>query len=103
MMLDNGDGTYTGGPFDVITIWHDMTSGRYHAVLFNESPLPGPVGEAKDTMLIRLKSKMHHTGGAETFEEALDHLEDLAEKIKLPEENVWRGAVGRTSTGHLCR
>lgn len=52
--------------------------------------MPGPISDTPS--VLRLKSKMHHTGGAETFEAALAHLEELAARIQPPnEEQVWRG------------
>ena len=88
MLIENGDGTFIGGPFDVLTILHDRRANRFHAAFFEEKPMPGPI--EKNPTVIRLKSKMHHTGGSPDLEGARKHLDELAEKIKVPEENIWR-------------
>lgn len=53
--------------------------------------MPGPIVPVDKLEVVRLKSKMHHTEGAETLEEAREHLADLASKVELPEGNVWDG------------
>ena len=99
MLIDNGDGTCTGGPLDVLTILHDVAKNRFHAAFFEEMPLPGPVKDVQDTEIVRLRCKMHHTVGAGDLPEALHHLEELAEKIQLPNENkhlqpmAWDGTL----------
>lgn len=83
------EGKFSGGPFDVICIQHDVATGRYHAAFYEERPMPGP--DVGTPPVLRLKSKMHHTVGAETFDEALAHLDALAEQIELPnDKQVWR-------------
>jgi hypothetical protein len=93
MMMDNGDGTFTGGPLDVHCILHDTGRGTYHTAFFEESPLPGPILAVGDTGLVRLKSRMHHTAGSPTLGGALAHLDDLATRIRVPAENVWRKPI----------
>lgn len=90
MLINNGDGTFTAGPLDVLCILHNVKKGRFHAAFFEESPFPGPVPDVDDVKVVRLKSKAHHTEGAETLEGALEHLDDLAAQIQVPPENIWR-------------
>ena len=91
MMLSNPDGTFMGGPLDVLCILHDVNTGRYHPAFFEEAPFPGPVADVRATTIVRLKSKMHHTGGFATLAEAVDNLDnDLSVKLKVPPTNVWR-------------
>jgi len=86
MLLSNGDGTYVAGPFDLMGVLHDRATGRYHACVWEEKPLPG--GEQL-TSTVRLKSKMHHTEGAKTLEAALAHVESLRKKVMIADVNVW--------------
>lgn len=83
-------GKFIGGPLDVLCILHNINTGRYHAAFFEESPLPGPVPDIKNTKIVRLKSKMHHTEGSDTLEGALEHLKKLSEQIEVSEENIWK-------------
>lgn len=87
MMLRNDDGTYEMGPFDVLGILKDSSTGRFHACVWLEHPFPGVPDPNPD--LIRLKSKMHHTAGADTFEGALVHVQELHTQIKVSEANLW--------------
>lgn len=89
MMIGNGDGTFTGGPLDVLLVLHDTKTGRFHPAFLEEKPMPGPVPEVADTHVVRLTSRMHHTEGFPTLEEGLKGLKELAEKIHLPPENTW--------------
>ena len=52
-----------------------VTTNRYHVVMFQEKPMPGPYNP--DQTFIRFKSRGHHTIGAETFEEAQVHLQEM--------------------------
>lgn len=87
MLMPNGDGTYTGGNQDIICILNDVNTGKYHAAFFEESPLPGGNEEVG---FLRLKSKMHHTQGAETIEDAFKHVDDMRQKVHVSDDNVWR-------------
>lgn len=79
-----------GGPLDVLLIQHDLTTGRYHPAAYEEKPMPGPIRQVSEMTTVRLKSKMHHTQGFGTLEEARQYLlDDLATKIEVPEGNVW--------------
>lgn len=86
MLIQNSDGTCTGGRKDVICILNDLNTGKYHVSFFEESPFPG--GQ-KDLSFVRLKSKMHHTYGSETIEGALNQLKEMREKIQVSDKNVW--------------
>lgn len=86
MMFPNDDGTFTLGKYDVWGIMQDTSTGRFHACLWLEAPLPGPYEERS---FVRLKSKFHHTVGAETFEVALEHVTELRGKFKIDDDNVW--------------
>jgi hypothetical protein len=101
MLIQNEDGTFTAGSLDVFCILRDETTGRFHPAFFEESPLPGPVEAAAETIVVRLKSKMHHTVGFESLEEAVVGLqEELIDRIKVPETNIckepidWDGQIG---------
>ncbi len=93
MLIDNGNGTHTAGSADVLCILKDVTTERFHAAFFEESPMPGPVKPIMELDFIRLKSKMHHTGGADTLDGALEHLKELSEKVKVPDTNVWKEPI----------
>jgi len=90
MMIQNGDGTFTGGPLDVLCVLHDVTTGKYHPAFFEEAPMPGSVADVQDVKIVRLKSKMHHTGGFINLEEAHKSLDELCAQIRVTPENIWR-------------
>ncbi len=78
-----------GGPLDFICILHDVREGRFHPCFVEEKPMPGPVLPPDEVKVVRAKSKMHHTGGFDTFEEAQAYVrEDFSKKLALPEGNV---------------
>lgn len=87
MLLEKGDGTFVGGPADIICILK-LPDGKFHAAFFEEHPLPGPVKPISELSMLRLKSKMHHTAGADTLEGAQQHLRELRAWIVLPDANV---------------
>lgn len=89
MLIGKDDGTFVGGPLDVIMILMKKDGGTFHVCFVEEYPLPGPRKEVEETVVVRLKSKMHHTQGATTFLGALEHLEEMRKNISLPNENVW--------------
>lgn len=89
MLISNGDGTYTAGALDVLMILHNVEAGTFHAAFFEEAPPPGPVKDVMDVDIVRLRSKMHHTTGSPTLDGAKEHLKELAQKIHLPNDNVW--------------
>ncbi len=92
MLIKKQDDTCMAGPLDIICIMK-LPSGTYHVAFLEESPFPGEVLAPKDTPFVRLKSKMHHTVGAQTFEGALVHLRDTRKKIELPDANVIEDAA----------
>ena len=102
MLIENGDGTYTGGLLDVILIYHNINEGTFHPVFYEESPLPGPLQDIGDVSMVRLKSNMHHTEGFATLEAAQENVRtDLRIKILLPDDNIaieqaipWDGMAG---------
>lgn len=102
MMMNNGDETFIAGSLDVLCILHNVNTNRYHAAFFEEHPFPGEIKPVEETDIVRLKSKMHHTGGSDTLDGALEHLKELSEKIIVPEENIkkepidWDGEIGIT-------
>ena len=57
----------------IVALLHNTKEDRWHPIFFYENPLPGPPSDDKP---VRYKSKMHHTTGFETREEALASLED---------------------------
>jgi len=85
MLWQNEGGGFTAGSCDVIGIVKDTSTGRFHATYWEEKPLPGGGPET----VARLKSKMHHTTGAETFDEALAHVREMREKIRIDDARVW--------------
>lgn len=93
MMVSNGDGTFTAGGLDLLCILYDVNKNSYHAAFFEESPMPGEVKSVEETDIVRLKSRMHHTGGSDTLDGALKHLKGLSEKIIVPEENIWKEPI----------
>lgn len=102
MLIPNEDGSYTGGPLDVILIYHNIGAGTFHPVFYEEHPMPGRVLDVKDEAVIRLKSKIHHTVGFGTLEEAQDNVRaEMRSQITLPDTNIaieralpWDGALG---------
>ena len=94
MMVVRKDGTIDVGPLDVVCILHDVNTGRYHSAFFEEYPLPGPVKPFNEVEIVRLKSKMHHETGSENLEGAFVHLHDLADKLNVYADNVWKDPIG---------
>ena len=83
MLIGNEDGSNTAGPLDVLCILHDAEgSKRFHPAFIEERPMPGPIQPPKDMTFARMESKMHHTGGFATLEEAQASLrDDLSKRI----------------------
>jgi len=98
-MLNNGNGTFTGGPLDKIIILRDINTGRFHVCFMEEMPFPGPIKEVELTEIVRLKSKMHHTEGTATIDEAKVEMAKMKAKLVLPPENYdidpvdWDGII----------
>jgi hypothetical protein len=72
----------------IIGILHNTALNRWHPIVFLEDPLSGPPTEDKP---VRHKSKMHHTGGFPTREEAIADIPNLEERCK----QVFVGEVGK--------
>ena len=100
MLIRNDKGTFSAGPLDLICILKDVESGRYHAAFFEDRPLPGHSTAMEDSTIVRLRSKMHHTAGAETLEEAKQHVAEMREQIEIDDLSVcekpvaWDGQIG---------
>lgn len=71
---------------DLLTIVLVESTGRYHVSVWEEKPLPGA---SPPRGVVRLKSKMAHTTGATSFEEALVHVAKLRERLSIDDQNVW--------------
>lgn len=102
MMIENGDGTYTSGPLDVVLIYHNVRAGTFHTAYYAEAPFPGPVAPVGETPLVRLVSKMHHTTGHATLEEAQENARsEFLPVVGVRDYNVdlehpmpWDGSIG---------
>jgi hypothetical protein len=55
----------------VIALLHNRKLNRWHPIVFDERPLPGPPSETKP---VRHKSIGHHTEGFATREAAVDNI-----------------------------
>lgn len=88
MLLIEGN-KMIAGPLDIICILYNVATKRYHVAFLEEKPLPGKVLSVDETPLVRLKSRMHHTEGTETLEEALEEINGLTDKIKINTQNIW--------------
>lgn len=63
----------------IIGMVHDVENGRWHPIVFEEAPLPGPPSADKP---VRHRSKMHHTTGFDSREAAVDSARgELADRI----------------------
>jgi len=101
VMVRNENGTVTMGPLDAMFILQHAETRRFHVCLMEECSMPGPVPDVADTKVVRLKSKMHHTTGSDSFEGALEQLKELRHKVEIHDSNVlldrpigWDGAIG---------
>lgn len=100
MLIPQGDGTYVMGPLDAIFIWRHVETGRFHPVIFEERPFPGPVQDVEEMAVVRLKSKAHHTVGYESLAEAQAGIAEMRQKLFVEDECVfaddpleWDGTV----------
>jgi hypothetical protein len=85
-MIQNEKGGYTLGPYDLLGIMRDTSTGRFHAAVWLENPLPG---DYEALSFVRLKNKFHHTAGSETYEGAVEHVAELRKKFDIADSNVW--------------
>jgi len=101
MLLEQEDGRLLAGPLDMMCILHNVHNHRYHVAFFEEHPC-GSITDVEHTDVVRLRSKMHHTAGADTLEGALVHLAEMRQKITIDDKNVittpigWDGEIGIT-------
>jgi hypothetical protein len=102
MLVPKGDGTYFSGPLDVILIYRHMDEGTFHPVVYQWHPMPGLIPEVGDVDFVRLNSKMHHTAGFASLEEAQENVRnELQPMLNMADENVmldppypWFGETG---------
>jgi hypothetical protein len=71
----------------------NQTTKRWHPILFDISPLPGPPSKDKPE---RVKSVGHHTEGFENREDAVASAKEVAEKtnslrVQIEEDIPWDG------------
>ena len=78
----------------IITVTKNLATGRFHPFLWAEAPLPSD--DHTPMEVVRYKSKMHHTTGFATLEDALSSAtEDLPGRVVLA---YGRGAEVRVDT-----
>lgn len=61
----------------IIQILHNIKRDTYHPIVYVSDLVPEKVNE-----VTRYKSKMHHTSGFETLDEALEDIVTLEENVK---------------------
>lgn len=84
----------------IISLIKNTTANTWHTIVFVESPLPGSA-ETLEKVPVRHKSKMHHTTGFSSREEAVGSIPDLQARLatvavgpietKLEREFEWDG------------
>ncbi len=89
MLIEKGDGTFTGGEGDVICIL-ELPEGTFHTAFFEEHPMPGQVKPIAEEDFLRLKSRMHRTEGSKTLGEEQLKLDEMRIKIEIPDNNAIR-------------
>ncbi len=65
----------------IICLIKNTTAKTWHTIVFVESPLPGSA-ETLETVPIRHKSKMHHTTGFGSRDEAIESIPDLQARLE---------------------
>lgn len=90
MLINMGDGTFTGGPLDVLLVLRNQETGRFHVSFVAEHLPPGPVKDSIETEVVRLRADMTHTAGVSTFEQAQAEIDAMRAKITLRDQNVVR-------------
>lgn len=63
----------------VITVERNARTGLYHPFVWREAPPPSDDGKDPVT---RFRSKLHHTAGFATREEALAHVPELSAHVR---------------------
>lgn len=92
MLIENDDKTYTAGPLDVLCILHLEEAATYHPAFLEESPPPGPIQSPEEMKVVRLRSKIHHTTGFKTLEEAQRNLnEELSKSLQC--QTIWQEPI----------
>lgn len=61
----------------VIAILKNMSTGKYHPILWEQAPLPG----GEESGVNRYRSRMHHTGGFVKHEEAVEGAQKLSQDV----------------------
>lgn len=89
MLIEKGDGTFTGGQGDVLCIL-ELPEGTFHAAFSEEHPMAGQVKPIAEEDFLRLKSGMHRTEGSKTLKEEQLKLDEMRTKIEIPDNNVIR-------------
>lgn len=94
LIATGGTPAYSAGPLDVVLVLRDVNSDRYHLAFFEHHPMPGPIVQYGELEVVRLKSKMHHTEGAETLEGALKVMDEfLTQSVHVFDGNAFRGGA----------
>lgn len=90
MILSNGNGTFTCGPYDIMLTLYDVNNKTYHPALFEEYPMPGDIQPKSG---FRLKAKFHHTIGATSLDASQILFDEMASKFLLSKENYFRDKI----------
>lgn len=104
MFIKSADGACTSGPLDVILIYHNVNEGTFHPAVYMEAPMPGPVPDVGEASFVRLRSRMHHTAGFASLEEAQENIRtELQPRLGIRGDNIiydppfpWDGTIGDT-------
>lgn len=67
---------------NIVSMLHNKTTNRYHPILFGYSPPPS--GDL-DSGAQRYRSRVHHTDGYDTRDEAMNGAAQLADKCQPAE------------------
>lgn len=100
MFVAIGNGQYACGSFDVLAVLHDQRTGRFHAAVLVEDPPPGEPKPLEQVEVVRLRTRMHHTAGADTLEGACEHLREIHKQIHVLDTNIWFDKVFEWDGGH---
>lgn len=85
-MITRKGNLHIAGPYDVLGLLQDASTGRYHTCIWEERPLPGH----PELEVVHLKSLGHHEKGFTTREEALAHVAEIRKtQFEIADRNVW--------------
>jgi len=95
----------------IIAILKNEKLNRWHPIIFDESPLPGPDSEDKP---IRHQSKGHHTNGFKRRDLAIKEVRSIVERMvtenkankpgyAIEEDILWDGVGIPAITGFFIR